>query len=125
MSGHGHVTPNADGSKVRCGGPGMCQECSLEFVSLPSNKFSVPLYVGDVPDCTCGPWLGVCPPPPCPVHTFTVPHVVITTPPVKVTTTDGVEWPPLVPVAQGWECPRCKTINAPAAMTCQGRACGQ
>ena len=30
MSGHGHVTPNADGSKARCGGPGFCRECSIE-----------------------------------------------------------------------------------------------
>lgn len=31
MSGHGHVTPNADGSLARCGGPGICVECSVEF----------------------------------------------------------------------------------------------
>jgi hypothetical protein len=31
MSGHGHVTPNADGSKARCGGPGICPECSTEW----------------------------------------------------------------------------------------------
>lgn len=30
MNGHGHVTPNADGSKARCGGPGVCPECSHE-----------------------------------------------------------------------------------------------
>lgn len=30
MSGHGHVTPNADGTKARCGGPGLCSECALE-----------------------------------------------------------------------------------------------
>lgn len=27
---HGHVKPNPDGSKARCGGPGFCMECSLE-----------------------------------------------------------------------------------------------
>lgn len=27
---HGHVTPNPDGSRARCGGPGTCMECSLE-----------------------------------------------------------------------------------------------
>jgi hypothetical protein len=27
---HGHVTPNADGSKARCGGPGICPVCSQE-----------------------------------------------------------------------------------------------
>jgi hypothetical protein len=33
MSGHGHVTPNADGSKARCGGPGICAECSRELAA--------------------------------------------------------------------------------------------
>lgn len=28
--GHGHVTPNADGSLARCGGPGLCYACSRE-----------------------------------------------------------------------------------------------
>jgi len=31
MSGHGWITPNADGTKARCGGPGMCPECSTEL----------------------------------------------------------------------------------------------
>lgn len=30
MSGHGHVTPNADGSKARCGGPAICSDCAIE-----------------------------------------------------------------------------------------------
>lgn len=30
MSGHGHVTPNADGSRTRCGGPGICAVCNIE-----------------------------------------------------------------------------------------------
>lgn len=30
MSGHGHVTPNADGSKARCGGPAICPKCASE-----------------------------------------------------------------------------------------------
>lgn len=34
MSGHGHVTPNADGSKARCGGPAICSVCALEFARL-------------------------------------------------------------------------------------------
>lgn len=29
--GHGHVKPNPDGSKARCGGPGLCDECSKEY----------------------------------------------------------------------------------------------
>ena len=32
MSGHGHVTPNANGLKARCGGPGICNTCAQEFV---------------------------------------------------------------------------------------------
>ena len=30
MSGHGHVTPNPDGSKARCGGPAICSQCAKE-----------------------------------------------------------------------------------------------
>jgi hypothetical protein len=28
--GHGHVTPRPDGTRARCGGPGICAECSRE-----------------------------------------------------------------------------------------------
>lgn len=28
--GHGHVYPNEDGTKARCGGPGICVLCSLD-----------------------------------------------------------------------------------------------
>lgn len=28
--GHGHVHPRPDGAKARCGGPGICSECSRE-----------------------------------------------------------------------------------------------
>lgn len=38
MSGHGHVTPNADGSKARCGGPAICRECALEAARLHDAK---------------------------------------------------------------------------------------
>lgn len=31
MTGHGHVTPNPDGSKARCGGPAICSQCALEY----------------------------------------------------------------------------------------------
>lgn len=31
MSGHGHVTPNPDGSKARCGGPAICSACAKEL----------------------------------------------------------------------------------------------
>jgi hypothetical protein len=32
VAGHGHVTPNADGTKARCGGPMLCKECAVEYV---------------------------------------------------------------------------------------------
>jgi hypothetical protein len=38
MSGHGHVTPNPDGSRARCGGPGMCKVCSLESAALKARE---------------------------------------------------------------------------------------
>lgn len=31
MKGHGHVTPNEDGSKARCKGLSICPECALEL----------------------------------------------------------------------------------------------
>lgn len=30
IGGHGHVTPRPDGAKARCGGPGLCAQCSQE-----------------------------------------------------------------------------------------------
>lgn len=30
MTGHGHVVPREDGSRARCGGPGICGVCSRE-----------------------------------------------------------------------------------------------
>jgi hypothetical protein len=38
MSGHGWVTPNADGSVARCGGPGLCPQCSVEAGRPPRKK---------------------------------------------------------------------------------------
>jgi len=32
-SGHGHVFPRPDGVKARCGGPGLCKECSRDQAS--------------------------------------------------------------------------------------------
>lgn len=34
MSGHGHVLPNANGSKARCGGPTICGACAIELAEL-------------------------------------------------------------------------------------------
>lgn len=35
---HGHVTPNEDGSKARCGGPGLCHVCSTEQAAIDNGK---------------------------------------------------------------------------------------
>ena len=33
MAGHGHVIPNEDGSKARCGGPMICDQCAKELAA--------------------------------------------------------------------------------------------
>lgn len=33
MIGHGHVTPNPDGTKARCGGPAICEVCARELAN--------------------------------------------------------------------------------------------
>lgn len=36
--GHGHVTPNADGLKARCGGPALCSTCAKEEAALLGGR---------------------------------------------------------------------------------------
>lgn len=36
--GHGHVYPRADGVRMRCGGPGMCRECSAELLHKAASR---------------------------------------------------------------------------------------
>ena len=31
-TGHGHVWERPDGVKARCGGPGLCHECDLDYL---------------------------------------------------------------------------------------------
>jgi Family of unknown function (DUF6085) len=38
MTGHGHVIPNPDGSKARCGGPVLCSVCARELATLQSGR---------------------------------------------------------------------------------------
>lgn len=45
MSGHGHVTPNADGSVARCGGPAICPECARELAALQAKAPAVTITV--------------------------------------------------------------------------------
>jgi hypothetical protein len=33
MTGHGHVVPNANGVKARCGGPALCSTCNRELAA--------------------------------------------------------------------------------------------
>lgn len=44
---HGHVTPNPDGSKARCGGPALCSKCAAELAELERSK---PQEQGDLPE---------------------------------------------------------------------------
>lgn len=45
IGGHGHVNPRPDGAKARCGGPGICPECSRE---TPVAQPMKPLWLLDV-----------------------------------------------------------------------------
>src|SRR4051794_31769882 len=38
VDGHGHVRPNASGTKARCGGPGMCRTCAQELLELKAEE---------------------------------------------------------------------------------------
>jgi hypothetical protein len=55
MSGHGHVTPNPDGAKARCGGPGLCGACARELAvkegKTIDRKQTCPRRMNE-----CGPW---------------------------------------------------------------------
>ena len=37
--GHGHVIANPDGSLARCGGPAICQQCSIEYAEFHGKPF--------------------------------------------------------------------------------------
>jgi hypothetical protein len=39
MSGHGHVTPNDDGSMARCGGPAICEVCAKEYFAKHGRAY--------------------------------------------------------------------------------------
>lgn len=38
-NGHGHVWERPDGVKARCGGPGVCRECSTDLASAISSGY--------------------------------------------------------------------------------------
>jgi hypothetical protein len=58
---HGHVLRNESGAVARCGGPGICSDCSVEASSIKpdGNVHTVPNdskhYESDA--CWCGPEL--------------------------------------------------------------------
>ena len=37
-TGHGHVFPRTDGVKARCGGPGVCKQCSIDAARAKEGK---------------------------------------------------------------------------------------
>ena len=55
MKSHGHVVPNKDGSKARCGGPKICSFCARELAQkfaddLAFERKEVMGNVADLPD---------------------------------------------------------------------------
>ena len=61
---HGHVRPNLDGSKARCGGPRLCNECAAElaaYLAIPKdgNNHSVRSSIPHIQSekCWCRPVL--------------------------------------------------------------------
>lgn len=39
-TGHGHVYPREDGVRARCGGPGLCSECSRDLVEKMRSQMT-------------------------------------------------------------------------------------
>ena len=48
---HGHVTPNADGSLARCGGPKICKVCLAELAQLRAKSAPAEPYAELVRQC--------------------------------------------------------------------------
>lgn len=48
--GHGHIYRRADGQRIRCGGPGLCPECSADLerfaASLPRGPGNPAIKIG-------------------------------------------------------------------------------
>lgn len=42
-TGHGHVRPRPDGVRARCGGPGVCKECSREKAAMSQPEPAAPM----------------------------------------------------------------------------------
>jgi hypothetical protein len=52
--GHGHVTPNSDGSKARCGGPALCPQCAQEAATAGYREAMGAPTAGTVSCPQCG-----------------------------------------------------------------------
>ncbi len=61
MINHGHVTPNADGNKARCGGPGICARCSSEYFEKYGKTFSNKEVAATYPDAVLDQMIVACP----------------------------------------------------------------
>lgn len=56
MENHGWVKPRADGMRARCGGPGICQQCSKERVQAMADTVKEQSALKSITD-----WNQVCP----------------------------------------------------------------
>lgn len=52
--GHGHVKPNPNGLKARCGGPAICRECQRELAEMKAKV--VEGAQGCLLGCQAGDW---------------------------------------------------------------------
>lgn len=43
-TGHGHVFPRDDGTRTRCGGPGLCSECSKDLARKQADEARASRY---------------------------------------------------------------------------------
>lgn len=50
---HGHVTPNLDGTVARCGGPGICGECSVELAQAKGAEYQCDGSTTHYQGCRC------------------------------------------------------------------------
>ncbi len=92
-TGHGHVFHRPDGVKARCGGPGMCAECSQDLARSQKNGKAQGEVVATI---TCADCLGTC-----------VEGVVEYTFPYGIAP-DTVD---LTVKHTGWRCIQCGTIT--------------
>lgn len=47
--GHGHVRPNPDGTKAKCGGPALCLQCANELRGVQTGRWKLNLIPDPIP----------------------------------------------------------------------------